>query len=56
MSEWICPACGGGFPTDALKQDTACPWCEFMLGEAADLREADHFNAEAAFETNPKHE
>lgn len=44
MSEWTCPACGGGFPQEAMLDGTACPWCEFMLGEAAELREAGHFD------------
>jgi uncharacterized Zn finger protein (UPF0148 family) len=42
MSEWTCPACGGGFPE--LQDDLACPWCEFTLGEAADLRRDGHFD------------
>jgi hypothetical protein len=49
MSEYICPACGGGFPE--LKDDTACPWCEFMLGEAADMRENGYFDVSEAFPT-----
>ncbi|WP_126665175.1 hypothetical protein [Haloterrigena salifodinae] len=27
MSDWICPACGGGFPDDRLVNGSACPWC-----------------------------
>lgn len=53
MSEWICPACGGGFPTDAFKDDIACPWCEFMLGDAGDMRDLGYFDVQAAFETVP---
>jgi hypothetical protein len=49
MSEWTCPACGGGFPESALLQDSACPWCEFMLGEAAEMREAGSFHESEAF-------
>jgi len=48
MSEWTCPACGGGFPE--LKNDIACPWCEFTLGEAAELREGGHFSAAEALQ------
>ncbi len=38
MSEWICPNCKGGFPGSAMLQNIACPWCEFMFGEEADVR------------------
>lgn len=50
MSEWTCPACGGGFPDDALLKDRACPWCEFTLGEAAQMREDGYFYVSEAFE------
>jgi rubrerythrin len=43
MPKWLCPACGGGFPE--LKDELACPWCEFMLEEAASLRERGDFSA-----------
>jgi len=33
MSDYECPACGGGFPT--TDADDACPWCgESMDGDA----------------------
>jgi hypothetical protein len=38
MTEWLCPVCGGGFPSDALLDGGACPWCKYMLGEGADDR------------------
>lgn len=37
MSDYVCPACNGGFPEAELVDD-ACPWCELELGEAAAYR------------------
>jgi uncharacterized Zn finger protein (UPF0148 family) len=42
MSEWTCPACGGGFPE--LKDGSACPWCELTLGEVGEMRREGHFD------------
>lgn len=34
MADWICPACGGGFPDEEMLRDTdaqACPWCAWSI-------------------------
>jgi len=38
MSDWQCPACGGGFPAHAA--DGACPWCGESIndGDGAEQR------------------
>jgi len=32
MADWDCPACGGGFPREALQDNKRCPWCQVSLG------------------------
>mgnify|MGYP006303690691 CR=1 FL=1 len=43
MPDWVCPACGGGFPEPI--DGMACPWCEFTLGEAAEMKESGDIHA-----------
>lgn len=33
MTDYKCPNCMGGFPSEALDDDR-CPWCGLELGEA----------------------
>ncbi len=49
MSDYVCPACDGGFPKSSLQDGVACPWCEFMLGEAAEMRENGYFDVSEVF-------
>ena len=47
MTDWICPACGGGFPDEEMlrgqrtdgSKDEACPWCAYSLNTRRDLDE-----------------
>jgi len=32
MADYDCPACGGGFPREALQDNKRCPWCQVSLG------------------------
>jgi endogenous inhibitor of DNA gyrase (YacG/DUF329 family) len=58
MADYDCPACGGGFPREALQENKRCPWCQVSLGTVPLLEWAatneyvsDSDDAESDFET-----